>query len=279
MSWKETDPVALWKTSSVIPNTPEVNVFDKGQPNFDIQKTRLWKSLREMSSTDQVDYMQKVIKNWPYRSERWAMEMAQHPVIFGSALSSFYITNRVAANIFLNKPKAGILETMRTTSKAPLFVMFYASAFMSYGFWEVLVRSKFMDTQKPCASCLLSTGVTISVCTGTLFPLIGSPILCYGILLRQLGDDSKYASRNLFEAFALCNEFTKYVKPKMPFLIALQAGLAATAIYAHDWANQKIFNTFDVDPEIVTEAVNYEEPYSKWKSGLDTVIHTLQKPI
>ncbi|CAD5231464.1 unnamed protein product [Bursaphelenchus xylophilus] len=269
MSWKETDPVALWKTSSVIPNVPEINVFDKGRPDLSPKNTSLWKTIQEMSALDQKTYLRSLCKNWPFRTERYAIQYAQHPLCILNGITGFYIANRINASVFLNNPRAGFLETIKTTPKVPSVFFCYACSMMTFGFWEILIRTKYIESDKPCTSCLLPTGVMTAVGIGTLLPLVTTPFLCHSILLYTLKNEEKYLVKNVLEAFCVITEYSKHVRTKVPLLIILQTLLASGAIYAHAWANEKIYNSFEVDADLINETVKLGERKGKISQMLE----------
>jgi hypothetical protein len=77
MSWKESDPLSLWKASTTVPKPVDIQNFEKSNivERFVGSRSKIWESLSEIPLHSRSLYLNKLFDVWPYWRERFAFEV------------------------------------------------------------------------------------------------------------------------------------------------------------------------------------------------------------
>ncbi|CAK5113516.1 unnamed protein product [Meloidogyne enterolobii] len=92
MSWKNTDPLELWRTSTTLPIKRNDEVEESYQQPPPPVRSRFWMSANQIDSRQRTDYFWKLILAWPDDWERRAVIWTKSVICITNALSAFYIS-------------------------------------------------------------------------------------------------------------------------------------------------------------------------------------------
>jgi len=263
MSWKETDPLAVWKTSTIIPIGPtEAAKFEHTNPqSITSDRSKIWQSISELRGVDQSTYMGKLIKNWPYKWERRAFEMPIYAASFTNSWVSFYLANKLVAKAFYDHINVGFWETINRTTKAPFILAFYTGCLTTIGLWQLFVKTPMINEEAPSASRILVGSYASMVVGGVAMPLLTTPWIVHYIASKEgIGN---VQPNNILEAFIINYKFSKPLFKLLPKIFAIQLVVASACVYSSLWARSRIFDTFEVEPDIIRKAIS-AAPTNTW---------------
>uniref|UniRef100_A0A183BSU8 Adenylosuccinate synthetase n=1 Tax=Globodera pallida TaxID=36090 RepID=A0A183BSU8_GLOPA len=193
MSWKETDPIALWRTHSTLP-VPESMVAPPRSPeeNFANQKgtmrRNVWSSLNEMNSEQRKLFFGRVLHIWPYPWERRAIKWTQSALVFSNVSCAGYIATKVSADVFMADPKIGWLRALRSMpTLIPTFMVSVSAMLASTIMLQFFVYSPFIEHEGLMdRKALFSRIAGIVFLTGTAVPCMFAPVAAQYHNLRML---------------------------------------------------------------------------------------------
>ncbi|KAF7639979.1 Adenylosuccinate synthetase [Meloidogyne graminicola] len=272
MSWKNTDPLELWKTSTTLPishnKIKELNEQDKSQPAPPPPvRIRFWMSINQIDSKKKTEYFWKLIRAWPDEWEKRAVLWSKSGISITNTLTAFYIATKITADVFLMDPKLKFFQILRQLSTFNLSVK----------------------------------AISISLGMGMLVPLFSVPPVAnsakfsfsFGICLsflfllnhRQKLGMRKLPEGTVLDLFAQTFECTRSVWRKLPLIAGVNIAAAGVVVCAMAWARDRNLNkifvncdfvTFffrihskmDIDPDLINELVTNSEYYQNQKRGV-----------
>ncbi|KAI6190553.1 hypothetical protein M3Y97_00130500 [Aphelenchoides bicaudatus] len=274
MSWKETDPLAVWKNSTIIPIGPEeAKKFENAAPiAIKSDRSRIWQGISDLRSSDQRTYMETLINNWPYAKERRAFQFPLYVSSFTNSLVALYVSNRIVAVGSYNYLNGSFREIFNRSPKMPFVFAFYTGCLTSLGFWHWSVRRSLIDEEKPCASCVLAKAYGTMVISG-----IGMPVLTTPWLVHFMNDQESVRNvrpSNLLELFILNYKYVKPIWKELPKVLAVQFIVATACVYSAFWARDRIFDSFEVDQDTIRSAIN-AVPEDTWQTRLTDALKNI----
>ncbi|KAI3416055.1 hypothetical protein GPALN_005607 [Globodera pallida] len=268
MSWKETDPIALWRTHSTLP-VPESMVAPPRSPeeNFANQKgtmrRNVWSSLNEMNAEQRKLFFGRVLHIWPYPWERRAIKWTQSALVFSNVSCAGYIATKVSADVFMADPKIGWLRALRSMpTLIPTFMVSVSAMLASTIMFQFFVYSPFIEHEGLMdRKALFSRIAGIVFLTGTAVPCMFAPVAAQYHNLRMLEAAGKPAIPHnmVIDLIVTCWESTRSIWRKLPFIVAINFGTAALASTAMIWGRDRLHNTMSLDSELIRTLMDESE--------------------
>jgi len=258
MSWKETDPLAIWKSSTLVPTAARKNedLLTKTSVGKRLAGTRseLWTSLSELTPESREKYLNKLVQNWPFKWEYRALHYPLHAMVISTAITTTYAANRINADILLSNSKASLMESFKKCSKIPIAFGVYMFGVPTFAFANMMVyKPLILNEDPPNPMQVYRRMLAFSVGFGVVVPLLALPHLVYQIKIRT--EPKVYQAKNFVDSFVLSYEFSRSIWRKIPHLLAVQVAVGALCAYSMLWARERIFNTMDADPELIRDCV------------------------
>uniref|UniRef100_A0AC34FUY1 Uncharacterized protein n=1 Tax=Panagrolaimus sp. ES5 TaxID=591445 RepID=A0AC34FUY1_9BILA len=277
------DPVSIWLRSQILDSKEQklpndfVTKTDVAA-RYDGQRSVLWTSISEMGGPNRQKFISRMVKNWPYIKEKYAVVLPMHAGLISSCLCAHLIAARVNSDIFLYNPKMPFLESVRRCPKSPWVFAIYTTGLTYFAFYNLFFEKNILGEDEPCASCTLSRLSTLLVavgnilgeddpcasCTlsrlstlliavGVLFPATTTPALSHYMHVRHNPDIP--VAKNLLEFVTMIYVTSKSTWSLLPKLAVFQIVVASISTYSLLWGRNRIFHTVDIDPEILTETM------------------------
>ncbi|CAI4233053.1 unnamed protein product [Auanema sp. JU1783] len=216
------------------------------------ERSLLWTNLSQMSPADQAVMMGKLTNSWPYANERRALNWPMHAGLLTNCVTSAFIATKINSDMILYNSKVPFLEAVQKCPKAPFIFGVYTSGVTYFVLKQVTVMKTVYRESNPCASCLLSQSMAISLFTGIVMPMVATPYLCYYVLMQRKNE--KFPPiKNMLDFLMLSIEGSKAARPLLLRLIPLQFIVTAVSTYAMLWGRERVFNTMDADPDLAKE--------------------------
>uniref|UniRef100_A0A0M3I0P4 Transmembrane protein n=1 Tax=Ascaris lumbricoides TaxID=6252 RepID=A0A0M3I0P4_ASCLU len=267
------DPVELWKRASVearnaLTSTPLPLSRGKLGEHFSGERSMIWTSLSQMAPADQAKFMNKLVVNWPYKSERCALTWPLHAGIIANCITSSVIATRISADMFLLHADAPFFDGIHQCPKSPLFLGIYTSGVVLYIFHQMFIYNNIYRENKPCSSCVLSQSVFNALLSGIVVPMFSLPYLSYYVILNRKTE--KYPRvRSYIDFLTLSWEGSRATWKVLPQLTAFQVLVAAVGSYFTLWGRNRIFDSMDADPDLVRETMIRAQDTISWRLWLD----------
>ncbi|KAL7078548.1 hypothetical protein ACQ4LE_002599 [Meloidogyne hapla] len=277
MSWKNTDPLELWKTSTTLPITQnqikgndEIEGSHQQQPPAPV-RIRFWMSTKQIDSKQRVDYFWKLILAWPDDWERRAIIWSKTGISITNTLTAFYIANKITADVFLLDPKLNFFQILRRIPAKSPFLVFALVGFvsqmltMTFIFYPYLMFEGQLSTLN-----LTGRAVSLSLGMGMLVPLFSIPPIANSAFLKhreKLGM-RKLPTGSVFDLIAQTFECTRSVWRKLPVIAGINVAGAGVVVCSMAWARNRIHSKVDIDPELINELVINSEYYQNQKRGI-----------
>uniref|UniRef100_A0A915A658 Bestrophin homolog n=3 Tax=Parascaris univalens TaxID=6257 RepID=A0A915A658_PARUN len=267
------DPVELWKRATVdarnaLASTPPPLSRGKISEHFSGERSMIWTSLSQMAPADQAKFMNKLVVNWPYKSERYALTWPLHAGIIANCITSSVIATRISANMFLLHADTPYFDGIRQCPKSPLFFGIYTSGVVLYIFHQMFIYNNIYRENKPCSSCVLSQSVFNALMSGIMVPMFSLPYLSYYVMLNRKTE--KYPQvRSYIDFLTLSWEGSRATWKVLPQLVTFQVLVAAVGSYFTLWGRNRIFDSMDADPDLVRETMIRAQGTVSWRIWLD----------
>ncbi|KAK6021721.1 hypothetical protein OSTOST_12601 [Ostertagia ostertagi] len=127
--------VELWKRSKVpVEAKPEDLPITRTTvaQRLSGERSWLWTNISQMSPLDQAQIISNVASNWPYASERRALNWPIHAGIIANCVSSTMIATKISADMVLFNPKMSLLDAIRQCPRSPFVFGVYTSGLTYY---------------------------------------------------------------------------------------------------------------------------------------------------
>ncbi|KAH7730914.1 Protein F55A12.2 c [Aphelenchoides avenae] len=271
MSWKETDPLNLWKGTAIQGGDPTDFKAKNGlAERYGGTRSQIWMSLTQLTPKDQQDFLHKLVGNWPYAWERRAFHWPMHVLMIESAAVSVFAAGKINADVCQLNKRLSFREVFRSTPRSSLFFAGYAGLLSCFGLSQMLVQNRLIAEEKPCDSCILTRNIIIALSSGIIVPCVSLPYLAHYNLTK---DNPRMPQvTNMVHLFTLSFEGSRSMWPHFKWLIPLQIAVATVATYFTLWGRSRIFDTMDADPDFVREAVRKANESESWKAIAEGVL-------
>uniref|UniRef100_A0A915D2T8 Uncharacterized protein n=1 Tax=Ditylenchus dipsaci TaxID=166011 RepID=A0A915D2T8_9BILA len=179
MSWKETDPLSLWKNSTVVPRPSVQDAhIEKTElaKRLDGSRSKLWVQLSQMTPQHREEYLSKLVRNWPYK---WEKRAVLHPASVSmavSALSASFVATKVCADVILYEPKQKLIAAIRQSPKKPIMFAAWTSALTSIMLNQSMNYQPILTKEgKPCEPCVFGKSIAFGLFSGIMLPVLSVP--------------------------------------------------------------------------------------------------------
>ncbi|PAV76742.1 hypothetical protein WR25_17681 [Diploscapter pachys] len=256
---KKVDIVELWRASESLPvqgrNKEDVALTRSSiTERFQGERSDVWKNFGFITPKAQGIIIRKVINDWPYWKERYAMTLPFHFTAASTCISSVLIATRINSDMIGFNPKMGLIESCRTLPKSPWITSCYVSGITYVLLYTALVQPQIESELHPCASCVLGQNIAAAMIGGALLPAVCTPYMC-GFLMMQ--ETKKFPEpRNLLEMVTMCWEGSKIARTRMALVLPLQVAVAAASTYTLLWGRDRFYKTMDADPDLARELIH-----------------------
>ncbi|KAL3097896.1 hypothetical protein niasHS_000631 [Heterodera schachtii] len=286
MSWKETDPMTLWRTHSTLP-VPESMVAPPRHPNENFAnqvgaaRKSIWSSLNEMNSEQRQLFFGRILHVWPYPWERRAITLPQTTLAFTNICCSGYITAKVCGDVFLVDPKIGWLSSLRSVpTLIPNVVVAFSTVVASSLLFHRFVYVPFIEHEG-----LLSTKSIfwrtfgINFMTATAVPCMFAPVAAHYHNIRILAAAGKppIPANAVLDLIVTCWESTRSVWRKLPLLVAINFTTALLATVAMAWGCDRLHTTMHLDSELIRTLMDGSQKQFQEKTSVKTLMFLRKK--
>ncbi|KAI6187014.1 hypothetical protein M3Y98_00195900 [Aphelenchoides besseyi] len=254
MSWKEIDPLKVWTNSSIVPVKPKPK--DPDDELITRERSTVIQAIQEMRGEDQDRYLSTLVQNWPFKWEKRAFEIPGHVAAMTCGSTGLFIGVKITGEAFHPGMNYGFIQTIRQTPKSSLIPPCYISLMTAFALWTVYIKRSIMRDGDVCSSCILYRALTISFGSGVLVPMISAPFLAHGVASFQKATNVQ--PTNLMERLAMIVEYNKPIVRQIPKMFAIHLAVSAICVYSTLWGWRNIYQTLDVDPDFIREAVEKE---------------------
>uniref|UniRef100_A0A914YGK2 Uncharacterized protein n=1 Tax=Panagrolaimus superbus TaxID=310955 RepID=A0A914YGK2_9BILA len=268
------DPVSIWVRSQILdskePNLPN-DLISKTDvaTRYAGQRSALWTSISEMAGPNRQKFISRMVKNWPYAKERYALIFPMHAGLVSSCLCANLIAARINSDIFLYNPKISFLQSIRRCPKSPWVFAIYTTGITYFAFYNLFFEKTILGEDEPCTSCTLSRLSTLLIGAGVLFPAVTTPALSHYMHVRH--NPGVPVTKNLLEFVTMLFVTSKSTWSLLPKLAVCQLIVASVSTYSLLWGRSRIFNTVAIDPDILTETVISAEKEKTVKEKLNSI--------
>lgn len=271
MSWKKTDPIELWKTSTTLPvPAKDVQATDEDVNRFGNVRTRFWMSLNEMSPKRRTEYFHQMLSIWPFEWERRAIKWSINILPVASFFSVSYLAVKITGDVFLVNPKLNFFTTLRRVHKIS-FIFGPCATLCSQMLCHVFMYQPFVEHEgELSAKSLALRAMLISLGTSILFPLISVPPGANSALYnyqRRMGM-RPFPQGTMLDLITQTYECSRSVRSKLPVIALANLLCVAFVVGSMAWARERIHSTIDLDPELIQTLMADKDKQQKKPSAI-----------
>ncbi|XP_051155888.1 uncharacterized protein LOC127278287 [Leptopilina boulardi] len=212
----------------------------------DLHRTNIPKNAVLLTESEAVEYQWNKINNWPAQLEVWAFKYGMGSLGTIAGFTALYIGrhHRRKLKLFGYGYISTFLSTVASTSLVTLY------------FHSKFITSNLLVHKTPCSVCLQTRAMLLQTCTGVIYPLIVSPIIC-SLVAIKVGIRIPYYTewQELYKMWSVINK--PLIRPLL-ILFSFQTILAAGVTY---YEAQQLYN-------IQEKYLSYEKNHSKKLDGM-----------
>ncbi|CAJ0578319.1 unnamed protein product, partial [Mesorhabditis spiculigera] len=222
---------------------------------YQSSRSSTWTNFSQIPPSDQARFFSKLSTIWPFAWERRAVQHPLHVSLLANSATAALIATRITADLVLYEPKLPFIDASRRIPFPPLVFGVYASGVTLFMLHTIMIVPALYREVDPCASCVLSKHVLISLASGIALPMLSTPYLAYYYVVNSSDKNRFPPITKAQEMFTLCLKGNKAARPLMPFLVAFQFVVASLSAYTQLWGRNRIFATMDADPDLAKEII------------------------
>uniref|UniRef100_A0A1I8AQT4 TMEM135_C_rich domain-containing protein n=1 Tax=Steinernema glaseri TaxID=37863 RepID=A0A1I8AQT4_9BILA len=274
----EVDPLSIWERSAQLKEeesaVQKAIVRSSVAERFSGSRSQVWQTLSAMSAHDQAAFMSKLVVNWPYASERRALNFPLHGALLSTCVTASVVASKINSEFFLMNNRTPFFESIKQCPKSPFVFGVYTAGISLYVLHQTFITKQLYAEERPCSSCVLTQNVVNGLTAGIAVPLLSLPYLSYYILLQRKNENFPKVS-SYIEFLTLSWEGIKACRRVLPYLIGFHVLAGSIGAYSMLWGRNRIFDTLDVDADAASRALRTASETTPFRQKIDKLLKKL----